>query len=101
MDGDARSFPCASPLLAEAEAFRLASLWASGFNSGLIVIESDCKRILDAIVDPSLPCVGHGAQTLIQVRDIVISLPPILIFRLSLFAEKVIESLIGLLLSSS
>lgn len=103
MDGDARSFPCAS-LLAEAEAI-LASLWASGFNSGPIIIESNCKRIIDAIIDPSLPCVGHGRQrcgdatlywarmasalyllspslwlaplTLIQVRDIASSNPHI------------------------
>lgn len=53
IDGDAKSFPCPEPQVAEIHAIKLACEWAVGSSSSPIFIESDFRRVVEALVAPS------------------------------------------------
>lgn len=57
IDGFVESLPYPAPQYGEAKAIRGALRFTASFVDGPIYIESDCKWVVDALLDPSFtPC---------------------------------------------
>lgn len=54
VDRDAVSFPSSSLFFSEAKAVCLGVNWALSSGAGSCVVESDCRRLIEAILDLGL-----------------------------------------------